>query len=183
MSSKMCIRILSTNCNPKYDKYCAFCFINLFPKDERSIKAVNKSKELTIVIRLIHRFEQQFEFAHNKPLRVDFDGGRCAKKRRIDLRTTIYNTIIAIEIDEDQHKQYVKTHEGARYDDLLMDFSGKYVFIRFNPDGFIKNGEAQNPDLQTTLPALEAEVLKQVDRVNNYENKELDEVVDLFYDQ
>ena len=63
----------------------------------------------------------------------------------------------------------MKAHEGARYDDLFMDFNGKYIYIRFNPDSFINNGERQNPDLQTSLPALEAELLKQVDRVKKYE--------------
>jgi len=64
-----------------------------------------------------------------------------------------------------------------------MDFSGKSIFIRFNPDSFIRNGERQNPDLQTRLPALEDEILKQVDRVKNYENKKLVDIVHLFYDQ
>ena len=90
--------------NHKYDKYCLFCFINFFPKDERPIKAINTRKELHIVIHIIHRFKQQFEFVFNKPLHVDFDGGCCATKRGIDLRTTIYNTTIAIELDEDQRK-------------------------------------------------------------------------------
>ena len=64
-----------------------------------------------------------------------------------------------------------------------MDFSGKHIYIRFKPDSFIKNGETQNPDSQTRLPALENEILKQVDCVSNYENEELVEVVHLFYDQ
>ena len=122
--------------NPKYDKNCALCFITLFPKDERSIKAISKSRELTIIIHLIHRFKQQFEFVYNKPLHVDFDGGRCSTKRRLDLRVIIYITIIALEIHEDQLRKYVKTYEGARYDDLFMDFSGKYIFIWFNLDSF-----------------------------------------------
>ena len=61
--------------------------------------------------------------------------------------------------------------------------AGNIYFIRFNPDSFIKNGETQNPDLQSRLPALENEILKQVDRAKNYENKETVEVVHLFYDQ
>jgi len=173
----------SQRANPKYDKYCAFCFVNLFPNDERSIKAVNKSRELTIAIHLIHRFKQQFEFVYNKPFHVDFDGGCCATSRRIDLRIPVYNTVIAIDRDEGQHKQYVKKNENARYDDLFMDFSAKYILIRFNPDSFIKHGERQNPDLQTRLPALEDAILKQVDRVRNYENKKPVEVVHVFYDQ
>jgi len=64
-----------------------------------------------------------------------------------------------------------------------MDFSGKYIFIRFNPDSFIKNGERQNPYLKARMPALEDEILKQVGREKNYENKEHVEIVHLFYDQ
>ena len=79
--------------------------------------------------------------------------------------------------------KYVKDHENARYDDLFMDFSGKYIFIRFNPDSFLKTGKRQNPDLQSRMPALEDQMLKQVDRVKKYENKSLVEIVDLFYDQ
>ena len=167
--------------NPKYDKYCAFCFIHLFPEDERSINVMNKSRELNIVIHLIHRFKHQFEFIY-KPFQVDFGGGCCAKRRN-DLLTTVYNTTISIEIDADQYKKYVRRNENARYDDLFMDFSGKYIFIRFNPDSFIENGETQNQGLQTRLPALEDALLKQVDRVKNYENKESVEVVHLFYYQ
>ena len=34
--------------------------------------------------------------------------------------------MLCIEIDENQHKGYIKTNELVRYDDLFMDFSGKY---------------------------------------------------------
>jgi len=55
--------------------------------------------------------------------------------------------------------------------------------LEFNPYSFIEHGERQNPDLQTRSPALEDAILKQVDRVKNYENKEPVEVVHLLYDQ
>ena len=38
---------------------------------------------------------------------VDLDGGCCATKRRIDLRKLINNTMLCIEIDEEQHKHYI----------------------------------------------------------------------------
>ena len=40
-------------------------------------------------------------------------------------------------IDEHQHKHYIKYDENLRYDNLFMDFSGKYIFIKYNPDKFI----------------------------------------------
>ena len=44
--------------------------------------------------------------------------------------------MLCIEIDEDQHRSCIKEHEVARYDDLFMDFRGKYICIRYTPDKF-----------------------------------------------
>jgi len=54
----------------------------------------------------------------------------CPSKRRIDLRKLFGNTSLCIEFDEDQHKRYDKVDEMSRYNELFMDFSGKYIFIR-----------------------------------------------------
>ena len=45
---------------------------------------------------------------------------------------------MAVEIDENQHKAsaYKTDKEKARYDDLFMDFSGRYIFLRINPDPY-----------------------------------------------
>ena len=48
----------------------------------------------------------------------------------------IDNTMLCIEIDEKQHKRYIKYGGNIGYDTLFMDFSGKYIFIRYNPDRF-----------------------------------------------
>ena len=61
----------------------------------------------------------------------------CSIRRRIDHRKLIGNTLIAVETDEFQHKRYDEQDEKDRYDDLYMAHSGKWVFIRFNPDPFI----------------------------------------------
>ena len=45
--------------------------------------------------------------------------------------------MLCIEIDENQHKKYIKCDENIRYDNLFMDFNGKYIFIRYNLDKFI----------------------------------------------
>ena len=70
-------------------------------------------------------------------------GGCCATKRRIDLRKIINNTLLCIEVDEEQHKSYVKHDESNRYNDLFMDISGKYIFIRYNPDKFADKDKKQ----------------------------------------
>ena len=36
-----------------------------------------------------------------------------------------------------QPKKYIKYDENVRYDNLFMDFSGKYIFIKCNPDKFM----------------------------------------------
>lgn len=185
---KLCnpkIRCLSLNCettaNRKYNNYCAFCFINTFPEDARSIKAINKSKELKVVIYILNKYE---DFIYNKPFYVDLQGGCCATKRRIDLRRLINNTMLCIEIDEDQHKQYIKKDENIRYDDLFMDFTGKYIFIRYNPDKYKdKYNKSKNPYFYNRMEALENIINKQIARIENNDNIELLEIYHLFYDE
>ena len=105
-------------------------------------------------------------FIHDKPIFVDLEGGCCSTKRRIDLRKLINNTMLCIEIDENQHKSYIKQNENIRYDDLFMDFSGKYIFIRYNPDKFKdKYGKTKNPYFETRV-----EVLEKNDRQTYFKN-------------
>jgi len=111
--------------NRRLGGFCAHCFVNLFPDDPRTLTIYTKSKELKVVSHILNKCEG---FIHDKTFSVDLQGGCCATKRRIDLRKLINNTMLCIEIDEDQHKSYIKEHEKARYDDLFMDFSGKYIF-------------------------------------------------------
>lgn len=75
-------------------------------------------------------------FVRDKPLYVDLESGCCSPKRRIDLRKLIMNTMICIDIDEEQHKRYLKQDEEHSYDDFFVVFSGKYIFIRYNPDPY-----------------------------------------------
>ena len=82
---------------------------------------------------------------YNKPFYVDL-GGCCSTKRRIDSRMLINNAMLRIEVDEHRHKNYINCDESVRYDNLLVDFSGKYIFIRYNPDEFIeKHNTSKNP--------------------------------------
>lgn len=118
---------------------------------------------------------------HNKPLYVDLEGGCCASKRRIDLRMLIGNTMFCIEVDENEHKYYIKLDEEARYDDLFMDFSGKYVFIRYNPDPYKINGVKKNPQFSKRMAELKKMIDYHIERIENEENKDLLEIHHLYY--
>ena len=92
--------------------------------------------------------------------------------------------MLCIEVGENQHKRYIKENERNRYDDLFIDFSGKYIFIRYNPDKYIdKIGKSKNPMSDTRMEVLEKSIDKHLDRIKNEENKELVEIHHLFYDE
>ena len=55
-----------------------------------------------------------------------------------------------------------------------MIHSGKWVFIRFNPDG-------KGVDMVDKLDCLMQEIQMQIDRIENDENNELLEIIKLYY--
>ena len=170
-----------TQGNRKLNGYCSHCFVHLFPDDPKALTVRKKSKELQI---MTHIFSKYTGFKNDKPFYVDLEGGCCETKRRIDLRKLITNTMLCIEVDENQHKYYIKEHEHNRYNDLFMDFSGKYIFIRYNPDKYIdKFGKSKNPMFETRMEVLENSINKHVMRILNEENTDLIEIHHLFYDE
>lgn len=89
--------------------------------------------------------------------------------------------MFCIEVDERQHKSY--KDDDIRYDDLFMDFSGKYVFIRYNPDKYTDSkGKSCNPMFPKRMKALEKEIDKQLIRIEKDENTDLVEIIHLFFD-
>jgi hypothetical protein len=170
---------LGTRGNPKYKGYCASCYQHLFPNDPLTLQIRSKTKEIAIRDFINLNFEG---FQHDKPL---WTGNcDCTHRRRIDHRKLFGNTLLCIETDENQHKGYNKDDEEIRYDDLFMLHGGKFIFIRFNPDKFKdKTGKSVNPMLYTRLPALKEEIEKQIKRIENEENKELLEIIKLYYDE
>lgn len=152
-----------------YDGYCATCFKQVFPNDERSKVIYTHTKE----IRVRNKINEHFEgFIHDKPL---YTGQcDCTMRRRIDHRKLIGATLLCVETDEFAHKGYDPKDEEIRYDDLFMVHSGKWVFIRFNPDG-------KGVDMDDKLSRLVEEIHIQIKRIENEENSELLEVVKLFY--
>ena len=165
--------------NKKYKNYCVRCFQRLFPKDPLTFQIRSKTKEIAVRDYINTIFDG---FQHDKSL---FTGNcDCTHRRRIDHRKLIGNTLLCIETDEKQHKRYDKKDEKDRYEDLYMVFSGKWIFIRFNPDKYTnKKGVRKNPTIARRLFKLKEEIEKQIKRIENEENKELVEISYLYYDE
>jgi hypothetical protein len=65
-----------------------------------------------------------------------------------------------------------------------MDYSGKYIFIRYNPDKFKDQyNKSKNPFYDTRMNVLERCINKHIGRINNYENEDLVEIHHLFDDE
>jgi len=153
-----------------YDGHCATCFKQIFPNDERSKKVYSHTKELMVRNKINDYFEG---FVHDKPL---YTGNcDCTHRRRIDHRKLIGNTILAIETDEFGHRGYDEYDEEIRYDDLYMIHSGKWIFIRFNPDTNVSK-----IDIDDKLDKLIETINDCIDRIDNEENENLVEIVKLY---
>ena len=164
--------------NKKYKNYCIECFRRNFPLDPLTFQIRSKTKEIAVRDYINANFEG---FQHDKIMTTSHCD--CSIKRRIDHRYLINNTLLVIETDENQHKSYDKMDEETRYDDLYMAFSGKWIYIRFNPDKYInKTGTRKNPTIANRLYVLKDEIEKQMKRIENDENTELVERIYLYYD-
>jgi len=158
----------------KYDWYCATCFKRLFPGDPRSKIIYEHTKE----IRVRNAINQNFEgFIHDRPIYIgDCD---CTHRRRVDHRKLIGNTMLAIETDEFAHRGYEEKDEVDRYDDLYMIHSGKWIFIRFNPDD---NREGMfKTDFEDKVNMLVQTIQNQVERIEEGTNDNLIEIIYLYY--
>ena len=165
--------------NKKYKNYCTHCFQHIFPTDPLTFQIRCKTKEIAVRDFINQHFDG---FVHDQPLYTSQCD--CTMRRRIDHRKLIGNTLLVVETDENQHKSYDSMDEEIRYDDLYMAFSGKWVYIRFNPDKFkTKAGKNKNPEIATRLEALQKELHKQITRIQNEENTEPVERIYMFYDE
>ena len=164
--------------NKKYRNYCTECFKYNFPLDPLTFQINCKTKEIAVKKFLNANFK---DFYHDRAMPT----GHCActVRRRIDHRKLIGNTLLAIETDENQHKSYDQMDEETRYNDLFMAYSGKWIYIRFNPDKYKNSkGQKRNQSIATRLLRLKEEILKQIKRIENEENTELVERIYLYYD-
>jgi hypothetical protein len=162
----------------KYDGYCATCFKRVFPKDPRSTIIYEHTKEIRVrnAITEASQTNELFQgFLHDRTL---YTGNcDCTHRRRVDHRKLIGNTMVAIETDEYAHQRYVEKDEEIRYDDLYMIHSGKWVYIRFNPD----MTRTQKSDIEDRIVVLLEVMEIQIQRIMSEENQELVEIIKLFY--
>jgi hypothetical protein len=180
--SEFCYTLVSDK--EKYDGYCTRCFVYFFPKDKRIKEMRAHTKELRVLKYLTKNTFLDIDgkdFIHDK---IMYTGNcNCSHRRRIDFRMIINNTLLCIECDEKQHKSYGTKDEEVRYDDLFMVFGGKWIFIRYNPDSYKINNRKYNPKNPYRMKVLKKEIEKQIQRINNYENTEMLEIVKLFFDK
>ena len=180
--NEFCYTTIHNKFKFKYDEYCARCFCFLFPSDKRTKNINTNSKEITILKYLTKNnfFEiNGKDFIHDKTL---YTGNcKCNHRRRIDFRILINNTLLCIEVDENQHKSY--KDEEIRYNDLYMVFSGKWIFIRINPDEYKIKNKLYNPKFPHRCIKLGNEIKKHIERIKKEENKELLEIHKMFYDR
>ena len=123
----------STRVQEKYEGYCLFCFINLFP--DKPVSRNYKTKEYSVV-EFVKTSFQDFNWIADKIV-----SGGCSK-RRPDLLLDLGYQIVIIEVDENQHTDYDCSCENKRIMELSQDLAHRpIVFIRFNPDDYDKNGK------------------------------------------
>lgn len=179
IKNKKCKNIgCETRSNRKYNNYCSNCFQHLFPTDPLTFQIRSKTKEIAVRDFINENYEG---FCHDKPLYTSHCD--CTIRRRIDHRILIDNTLLCIETDENQHNSYDKMDEEIRYNDLYNAYSGKWIYIRFNPDIYYVDGKKKNDSIATRLGKLKQEIDKQIERIKKEENKELLEIVYMYYNK
>jgi hypothetical protein len=119
-----------TRFQEKYDGYCLYCYINLFP--DKPLSRNYKTKEHSVVEYI------KTNISNNWVADKKIVGG-CSK-RRPDLLLDLEHQVIIIEVDENQHIDYDCSCENKRLMELSQDIGHRpVVFIRFNPDSYKKN--------------------------------------------
>ncbi len=117
----------------KFKGYCFYCFIHMFP-DEKICRNY-KTKEKSVVDYVKDNFSH-IDLVFDKRIS---DG--CSR-RRPDILIDLGYQIIIVEVDENQHINYGTSCENKRMMELSLDLGERpIIFIRFNPDDYIKNSE------------------------------------------
>ena len=180
----------STQVRKKYDGYCLYCYMNLFP--DKPVARNYKTKEYSVVEYIKTTFSE-FDWTADKKVR---DG--CSR-RRPDLLLDLGYQIIIVEIDENQHIDYDCSCENKRIMELSQDVGHRpIVFIRFNPDDYMKETKnvtscwgldkkgicgikkSKKKEWDERLKALEEQIKYWTDPLNKTEKTI--EVIQLFYD-
>ena len=122
----------STRVQEKYDGYCLFCYMHLFP--DKPVSRNYKTKEYAVVEYIKTKFPG-LNWVADKIV-----NGGCSK-RRPDLLLDLFYQVVIIEVDENQHIDYGCSCENKRIMELSEDLGHRpIIFIRFNPDDYEKNG-------------------------------------------
>ncbi len=122
----------STCVNEKYDGYCLFCYMNLFP--DKPVSRNYKTKEYAVVEYVKTKFPNH-RWISDKII----SGGNS--KRRPDLLLDLSYQVVIVEVDENQHTEYDCSCQNKRIMELSQDLGHRpIVFIRFNPDDYEKDG-------------------------------------------
>ena len=111
----------------RYEGYCYYCFVHLFP-DHIYCKNY-KTKEKCVAEYI--QSHSTYPWICDKKIQ---DG--CSR-RRPDLMVDLGFQVIIVEIDENQHIHYDTTCENKRMMELSQDVGHRpIVMIRFNPDEY-----------------------------------------------
>ena len=115
---------------PDYQGYCRGCFFAIFPETDTKILN-HKIKENDVFNRVHAVFGPRgYNIIHDKPITLS------KTKYRPDIRIEVdYEYDIIIEIDENQHRGYIKD-PNERINQIHADLNRKIVLIRFNPDSY-----------------------------------------------
>ena len=136
MINVICVSCVNDWCetrvnNDKYEGYCLRCYIYMFP--DKPIVRNYKTKEQSVVD-FIKLNLQNLTWIADKKIQ-----NGCSK-RRPDLLLDLGYQILIIEIDENQHEDYDISCENKRLMEISQDLNFRpIIFIRFNPDDYIKN--------------------------------------------
>jgi hypothetical protein len=126
--SRLCKSEWCEKFSTKYDGYCLFCYVNLFP--DKPVTRNYKTKEKDVVDRILNLFPNLTWICDKKVQ----DG--CSK-RRPDLLLDMGTHVIIVEIDENAHTDYDCSCENKRLMEISQDLGHRpIVFIRFNPDDY-----------------------------------------------
>jgi hypothetical protein len=125
--------LCSIQVQEKYDGYCFYCYMNMFP--DKPTSRNYKTKEYSVVEYVKTQFPD-LDWISDKKV-----SGGCSK-RRPDLLLDLGYQVILIEVDENMHIDYDCSCENKRIMELSQDVGHRsIVFIRFNPDEYEKNGK------------------------------------------
>ena len=119
--------------NNKYDDYCFSCYVKDPKNKDKPIIRNYKTKERAVA----DYIKEQYPDLSWKFDKTINDG--CSFKRP-DIMLDLGYQVLIVEIDEDQHKSY--KCNNRRLMELSLDVGHRpIIFIRFNPDSYMKGEE------------------------------------------